>query len=89
MYTVANVEKFFADQLLKGDWIVKQEIVQAIVARARENVDAYGFVLNGTSWVFGGDKGLMASFDQAMGCDREHSEIASTALRKRAEARAA
>ena len=89
MYTVANVEKFFADQLLKGDWIVKQEIVQAIVARARENVDAFDFVLNGLSWVFGGDVGLMASFDDAMGRDPAHQEVMATAFRQRERARAA
>lgn len=89
MYTVTNVEKFFADQLLKGDWIVKQEIVQTIVARARENVDAFDFVLNGTYWVFGGDVGLMASFGDAMGRDPVHQKIAAAALKQRAEARAA
>lgn len=89
MFTIENVEKFFADQLLKGNWIVRQEIVQESIARARQDVDAYGLVQHSASYVFNGDVGLMASFDDAMGRDLVHLEIAAAALGQRAEARAA
>ena len=81
MYTAMNVEKFFADQLLCGGWIVKQEVVQTIVDRANWSADEAGCLPSGrVSEVFGDDQGLVARFWQTFHRDLDHINIARKAL---------
>ena len=89
MYTVENVKKFFSDQFLYGNWIIKQEVAQAVVKRAEEDADEYG-ILNsgGMHSIFGGEEELVAAFRVVIG-RRAHQIIASAALRLREEAQAA
>lgn len=82
MYTVANVMKFFSDQILEGDWIVKQETVQLILDRARMSADKNGVLYSGGMQDVFGDVGLVASFNYAISRDSTHADIALPAIRK-------
>jgi len=82
MYTVANVEKFFSDQTLKGDWIVKQEIIQTILDRARRSADENGVLRSGGMQDVFADVGLVASFCHAISRDSTHADIALPAIRR-------
>ena len=84
VYTIGNVEKLLVDQFLFGGWCIKQEVVQSIISRAREDADEFGILMSGRMpIVFNKDVGLMTALTHAMGSDLTHMNIASAALAKR------
>lgn len=83
MYVVANVETFLADLLLEGRWIVRQEIAQQAVLRAKALADKHGCLgSRSAEFIFDGDVGLIAAFFGAMQHDPvRHAGLALPALR--------